>query len=122
MPNGRRGPEFELGSRWEYSNDGFVLLGLVIEKCGKSYYDYVSEHVYEPAGMTSSGSQPEDQAVADRSIGYTKMGGGPLHPNTDTLPYQGTPAGGGHSTVEDLLKFLHPPLVHLHSCGFHVPS
>jgi CubicO group peptidase (beta-lactamase class C family) len=64
---GKRGPEFEPGSRWEYSNYGFVLLGLVIEKVsGQSYYDYVREHIYEPAGMSSSGSEPEDQAVALR--------------------------------------------------------
>ena len=102
---GKRDPEFEPGSRWEYSNYGFVLLGLVIEKVsGQSYYDYVREHIYEPAGMSSSGSEPEDQVVADRSIGYTKMGG-PWRPNTDTLPYRGTSAGGGYSTVEDLLRF-----------------
>jgi D-alanyl-D-alanine carboxypeptidase len=33
------------------------------------------------------------------------MAGPELHPNTDTLPYRGTSAGGGYSTVEDLLKF-----------------
>ena len=43
--------------------------------------------------------------MADRSIGYTRLGGGGLRPNTDTLPYRGTSAGGGYSTVEDLLKF-----------------
>jgi CubicO group peptidase (beta-lactamase class C family) len=103
---GNRSPQFEPGSRWEYSNYGFVLLGLVIDKVsGQSYYDYIREHIYEPAGMTSSGSEPEDQAVEDRSIGYTKMGGGQWHPNTDTLPYRGTSAGGGYSTVEDLLRF-----------------
>ena len=102
---GKRGPAFEPGSRWEYSNYGFVLLGLVIEKVsGQSYYDYVREHIYEPTGMSSSGSEPEDQAVADRSIGYTRMGGC-WRPNNDTLPYRGTSAGGGYSTVEDLLRF-----------------
>jgi D-alanyl-D-alanine carboxypeptidase len=102
---GRRGPEFEPGSRWKYSNYGFVLLGLVIEKVsGQSYYDNAREHIYAPAGMSSSGSEPEGQEVADRSIGYTKMGG-TWRPNTDTLPYRGTSAGGGYSTVEDLLRF-----------------
>ena len=39
---GKRGPEFEPGSRWAYSNYGFLLLGVVIEKVtGQSYYDYV---------------------------------------------------------------------------------
>src|SRR6266850_7414625 len=54
---GKRDLAFEPGSRWAYSNYGFLLLGLVIEKVsGGSYYDYVREHVYKPAGMTSSDS------------------------------------------------------------------
>lgn len=104
---GQRELKFEPGSRWEYSNYGFVLLGAVIEKVsGQSYYDYVREHVYVPAGMTSTASDPESQAVSDRSIGYTQMdAGSQLKPNTDTLPYRGTSAGGGYSTVEDLARF-----------------
>jgi CubicO group peptidase (beta-lactamase class C family) len=104
---GKRGLEFEPGSRWQYSNYGFLLLGVLIEKVsGQNYYDYVREHVYKPAGMTSTASLPEDQAVPERSLGYTKSGGDDVwKPNTDTLPYRGTSAGGGYSTVEDLLRF-----------------
>src|SRR5271156_1503764 len=104
---GNRGLGFSPSSgRWEYSNYGFILLGVVIEKVsGESYYDYVRDHIYKPAGMTSTGSEPENQPVADRSIGYTAMGGGSEHPNTDTLPWRGTSAGGGYSTVEDLVRF-----------------
>jgi D-alanyl-D-alanine carboxypeptidase len=105
---GNRGPSFEPGSRSEYSNYGFLLLGAIIEKVsGESYYDYVRKHVYTPAGMTSTGSEPEDQAVPDRSIGYTATGTtNGLRPNTGMLPYRGTSAGGGYSTVEDLLSFV----------------
>ena len=103
---GTRGLEFTPGSRWQYSNYGFLLLGVIIERVsGKSYYDYVSQNVYAPAGMTSTGSLSEDENVSGRSIGYTAMGGSGLHPNTDTLPYRGTSAGGGYSTVEDLQRF-----------------
>ncbi len=103
---GNRPLKFQPGSRWEYSNYGYILLGVIIEKVsGQSYYDYVREHVYKPAGMTSTGSEPEDQHAPDLSVGYTKFGGGEWHPNTDTLPYRGTSAGGGYSTVEDLQKF-----------------
>ncbi len=103
---GNRALQFQPGSRWEYSNYGFILLGVVIEKVsGQSYYDYVREHIYEAAAMTSSGSEPENEVVPDRSIGYTRRGGNYLHRNTDTLPYRGTSAGGGYSTVGDLLKF-----------------
>jgi D-alanyl-D-alanine carboxypeptidase len=104
---GKRAPEFAPGSSWAYSNYGMLLLGVVVEKVtGQSYYDYVAEHVYKPAGMTLSGSAPENEAVRDRSIGYMKpQGGGAWTPNTDTLPYRGTSAGGGYSTVGDLMKF-----------------
>jgi len=103
---GNRAAEFEPGSRWQYSNYGFLLLGVLIEKVsGQSYYDYVRDHIFKPAGMTGTASEPEEQMVVDRSMGYTKYGGAGLQPNTDTLPYRGTSAGGGYSTVEDLLKF-----------------
>jgi CubicO group peptidase (beta-lactamase class C family) len=111
---GRRGPEFEPGSRWAYSNYGFILLGAVIERVtGHSYYDYVHMHIYAPAGMTRTGSLPENHAVPGRSIGYTKPPGATAWaPNTDTLPYRGTSAGGGYSTVEDLARFAHALLSH----------
>ncbi|MEA2207087.1 MAG: hypothetical protein QOE77_3863 [Blastocatellia bacterium] len=103
---GQRGPEFAPGSRWQYSNYGFLLLGVLIEKVsGQSYYDYVRDHIFKPAEMTGTASEPEDQMVADRGLGYTSLGGAGLRPNTDTLPYRGTSAGGGYSTVEDLSKF-----------------
>jgi CubicO group peptidase (beta-lactamase class C family) len=112
---GQRGLEFEPGGKWAYSNYGFLLLGVVIEKVsGQSYYDYVAEHVYRPAGMALTASLPEDEAVPGRSVGYTRRpprgagaGASPQErrPNTDTLPYRGTSAGGGYSTVEDLLRF-----------------
>jgi CubicO group peptidase (beta-lactamase class C family) len=103
---GNRAPEFPAGSRWQYSNYGFLLLGVLIEKVSaQSYYDYVRDHIYKPAGMTGTASEPEEQLVADRSLGYARSDGGSLRPNTDSLPYRGTSAGGGYSTVEDLLKF-----------------
>jgi D-alanyl-D-alanine carboxypeptidase len=109
---GSRGLAYEPGARWDYSNYGFILLGAVIERVsGMSYYDYVARHVFAPAGMTATGSAPEDSAVAGRSVGYTTLGpDGPgeavaPHPNTETLPWRGTSAGGGYSTVRDLARF-----------------
>jgi D-alanyl-D-alanine carboxypeptidase len=104
---GNRGPDFEPASTYKYSNYGMLLLGVVIERVtGGSYYDYVAEHIYKPAGMTRSGSEPESEPVRDRSVGYTKLSvGSGWVPNTEMLPYRGTSAGGGYSTVGDLLKF-----------------
>ena len=102
---GSRRAMFEPGSRFEYSNYGFVLLGVLIEAVsGESYYDYVRNNVFQPAGMTSTDSLPETDNVPDRAIGYVRAGDG-WEPNTDTLPWRGTAAGGGYSTVGDLLRF-----------------
>jgi D-alanyl-D-alanine carboxypeptidase len=102
---GGRGPEFEPGSRWEYSNYGFVLLGYLVERVsGESYYEYVRKHVFEPAGMSSTDSLPESEKVGERSKGYRRRDGKWLS-NADTLPWRGSPAGGGYSTVGDLLRF-----------------
>src|SRR5205823_7908729 len=102
---GNRPLQFEPGSKWGYSNYGFILLGAVVEKVsGQSYYDYVRDHIFKPAGMTRTASEPEDVVVPDRAVGY--MGAGiAAKPNTETLPYRGTSAGGGYTTVEDLLRF-----------------
>jgi D-alanyl-D-alanine carboxypeptidase len=98
---------FPPGSRWEYSNFGFVLLGAVIEKVtGQSYYDWVRAHVFEPAGMTSTAWTPEDQLSAARSIPYTReSASSPWRSAADTLPHRASSAGGGDSTVADLLRF-----------------
>jgi len=104
---GNRAPLFPPGSRYMYSNYGMVLLGAIIEHVsGQSYYDYVTEHVYEPAGMSLSGSEPESVDVPGRAVGYTRQQGSPAWSSTaDSLGYRGSAAGGGYSTVGDLLKF-----------------
>ncbi|MDB4893350.1 MAG: Secreted peptidase [Gemmatimonadetes bacterium] len=109
---GSRGLAFEPGKRWDYSNYGFVLLGAIVERVsGQSYYDYVRDHIFTPAGMTRTASEPEDVAVPGRSIGYMSDGAS-SKPNTETLPYRGTSAGGGYTTVEDLLHFASALMEH----------
>jgi D-alanyl-D-alanine carboxypeptidase len=102
---GERDLQFEPGTRWEYSNYGFLLLGVLIEKVsGKSYYDYVAENIFKVAGMTDSGSEPESVEVANRSKGYMRDQF-EMVSNEPTLPWRGTSAGGGYTTAADLMKF-----------------
>jgi CubicO group peptidase (beta-lactamase class C family) len=106
--------EFEPGTQQRYSNAGFVVLGLLVERLsGEDYYEYVRRHVYDPAGMTHTAAYRSDSLPAEAAIGYTRRtdGGdgdatGPLHRNTETLPGRGSSAGGGYSTVGDLLRFV----------------
>lgn len=103
---GDRPVRFEPGSRWEYSNYGFVILGAVIERVsGQNYYDYVRDHIFEPAGMSSTISSVPGQVVPNLSIGYTKQGGSTLQRNVDLHPMRATAAGGETTTIEDLLRF-----------------
>jgi CubicO group peptidase (beta-lactamase class C family) len=106
---GARATAFTPGERYEYSNYGYLLLGAIIEAVTRqSYDDYVQQHVYAPAGMRATASLPESVEVPGRSIGYTAQipgSNGESRPNTDTLPCRGTAAGGGYSTVGDLIRF-----------------
>lgn len=102
---------FEPGAGREYSNAGYVVLGLIIEKIsGQSYFDFVRERVLIPAGMTSTGWWAMDEVVTGRAVGYTRRGEGGPSPdsakrsNVYTLPARGSSAGGGYSTAGDLLK------------------
>jgi len=104
---------FEPGSKREYSNGGYVVLGLIIEKAsGQDYYDYVQENICRPAGMTRTGHLDADIPAEDVASGYTRAWDGKEHPgeprrnNLYTRPARGSSAGGGYSTAEDLLKLV----------------
>jgi CubicO group peptidase (beta-lactamase class C family) len=102
---GQREPLSKPREKIEYNSFAFVVLGAIIERVsGMSYYDYVDAHVFKPAEMFSTGFLPESQPVPERSNGYTLRDGRWVS-NGNTLPYRGTAAGGGYSTVDDLLRF-----------------
>ncbi len=100
---------FEPGTKWAYSNTGFLVLGKVIEKVtGGSYYDYVREHIYRPAGMINSDCFELDLVTPNLALGYEKefTDNGPrFRNNLFEHVIRGGPAGGGYSTAEDLLRF-----------------
>ena len=97
--------EFEPGTRRRYSNAGYVVLGLVIEKLsGMSYYDYVREKIYKPAGMKNSDSYALSDDVPNRATGMHKEGDA-RKSNQELMPARGSSAGGGYATAMDLLRF-----------------
>jgi CubicO group peptidase (beta-lactamase class C family) len=101
-------PAFEPGERFRYSNTGMLLLGVVIESVtGGSYFDYIRQHVYEPAGMESSDCYEMDYPVENLAIGYDPQPGSELGWRNNLFDHvvKGGPAGGGFSTVGDLHRF-----------------
>ncbi len=116
-------PAFTPGSKYRYSNTGYLLLGMVIERVsGQSYADYLRAHVFVPAQMTATSLDPGPRA--GRAIGLTRMSlpeqtrsepgpqrrsfGEDSSPLTPSIVSQdrGNPAGGAFSTVLDLHRFF----------------
>ncbi|AVO31121.1 class A beta-lactamase-related serine hydrolase [Stenotrophomonas maltophilia] len=98
-------PQFTPGSQDGYSNYGFIVLGRIIETVsGLSYYAYVEEHILRPAGMTGTGFEPETVNVPQRAVAYTKKDGQWVR-EAKSLPWRGMSAGGGYSTVADMVEF-----------------
>ena len=101
-------PSFEPGKRYQYSNTGMFLLGVIIEKAtGEDYFDHIRKVIYEPAGMTNSDSYEMDYPVENLAIGYSPDPKSPYGWQNNLYKHviKGGPAGGGFSTVKDLHKF-----------------
>ena len=104
--------QFPPGTQQAYSNAGYVVLGLLVERLsGEDYYAYVDQHIYRPAGMTHTAAYPPDALPPNTAIGYTRGEDDappdtPLGRNTDLLPGRGSAAGGGYSTAGDLARFI----------------
>ncbi|HEU0173189.1 MAG TPA: serine hydrolase domain-containing protein [Blastocatellia bacterium] len=100
---------FEPGTGWSYSNSGFLILGKVIEVVTRrNYYDYVRGNIYQPAGMVNTDCYELDRVNPNLAVGYEReyfSDGLPYKNNLFRHVIRGGPAGGGYSTVEDLLKF-----------------
>ncbi len=97
--------EFEPGSKWNYSNSGYVLLGYLIEKIsGLSYADFVQQNIFTPLGMKDSGYDSNSALIAHRAACYSRGKDGPENAGfvNMTVPLS---AGGLYSTTEDLLRW-----------------
>ncbi|MVT06709.1 serine hydrolase domain-containing protein [Chitinophaga tropicalis] len=101
---GSRGPDQSKG--FSYSNYGFVLLGEIVSRVSHmSYYSYIDKYIFKPANMNSTGELPENVHLPMRAPGYMRVKGAWVR-NDETLPYRGMAAGGGYSTVDDMLRFV----------------
>jgi CubicO group peptidase (beta-lactamase class C family) len=63
--------EFPAGSRWNYSNTGYVMLGIIVSKVtGHPYWEIISERIFKPAGMLTARIISEADLVPHRASGY----------------------------------------------------
>ncbi len=99
------------GTKSEYSNLGYSLLGVIIELAsGAPYEQFVREAIFQPAGMTRTGYRDPDWKTSELAVGYSKgqAWGTPLdHPwRADGPSWNLRGNGGMLSTAEDLYKWI----------------
>jgi len=94
--------DFEPGTKWDYDNSGYVLLGAIVEKVsGKSYERFVEDEIFKPLGMTHSSYGSWSDIVPHRAAGYDREDNHFVNTAyiSMTQPYA---AGALLSTVDDL--------------------
>jgi CubicO group peptidase (beta-lactamase class C family) len=93
------------GTRFEYSNLGYAILGRVIASAsGLAYHDYVSQTLLRPLGMQRTGFEARDFPRDDLACGFQRRGSGWLPLDPDPLGAF-APMGGVFSCVSDLARW-----------------
>jgi CubicO group peptidase (beta-lactamase class C family) len=98
--------DFTPGSKFSYSNSGYIALGLIVEKAsGETYEAYIKKHIFDALDMNASGYDHASSILSHRAVGYTATADGKFS-NADfidmSFPYA---AGALYSTVEDLYRW-----------------
>jgi CubicO group peptidase (beta-lactamase class C family) len=97
--------EFAPGEKFAYSNSGYYLLGLIIERAsGKPYADFLQESIFTPLAMHQTGYDSTSRIIRNRAAGYARQAGETVNAAymDMTIPFA---AGALYSTTEDLLRW-----------------
>ncbi|MFZ0031694.1 MAG: serine hydrolase domain-containing protein [Candidatus Cybelea sp.] len=97
---------FAPGSRWQYSNTNYLVLGQIIETVsGERYKDYIQRHLLDPLGMSATFIISDEPHVPQMAIGYKRVNGD-FQPALGTIGQSfASSAGDLVSTVADLEKW-----------------
>jgi len=99
--------KFAPGTQWSYSNSGYVVLGLVVQKIsGKPFREFLRDRIFGPLKMSQTIAYQKDRnEVANRAYGHSKVGNNTWK-ETDQSPTSATLGDGGiYSSLTDLAKW-----------------
>lgn len=97
--------DFDPGTRFEYSNSNYIVLGLLLEHVtGRHYAELLDERLLGPLGLSDSGLDRDDLVLPRRAVGYQWRNGAlaPARGGSISVPWS---AGGMYSTTHDLWKW-----------------
>lgn len=97
--------DFKQGTQLRYTNTGYILLGMIIEKAsGQSYAQFLRKSIFEPMGMENSGYDDQSVILKDRASGYSVRDGHVVNADFGDMSFPFA-AGGIYSTVEDMYRW-----------------
>ena len=98
--------DFEPGTKYEYSNSGYVLLGAIIEQVSeKRFEDYLQDEFWKPLNLQSIARFEPRLVSRDLTPGYFWTGQSYLVPTNESRAFRRSCAGGIQSTAHDLLRW-----------------
>ena len=99
---------FAPGKRWEYSNSGYAVLAMIVERIsGKSFEDFLRARVFVPLGMNHTVAYvSEKNQVPNRAFGYRRASDGKGWTFSDQSPTSAVLGDGGiYTSIEDIAKW-----------------
>jgi CubicO group peptidase (beta-lactamase class C family) len=98
---------FPPGTRFRYSNSGFCLLALIIERAShQSYADFIKEHIFLPLHMDHSTVYEKDHPIFHRAMGYAKDSTGKTIPRDQSITSATKGDGGIYTSLVDYRKWI----------------
>jgi D-alanyl-D-alanine carboxypeptidase len=97
--------DFKPGTQLRYTNTGYILLGMIIEKVsGQTYSAFLKKKIFEPLSMEHSGYDDQTAILMNRASGYSNRDGHLVNAEFGDISFPFA-AGGIYSTVEDLYRW-----------------
>ena len=99
-------PDFTPGTKWGYSNVGYLILAMIVEKAsGKPFGDFMRDEVFDPVGMHNTRVDDPNALVVARARGYALSPDGSYTNALFVDPRYVAGAGGFYSTIDDLVTW-----------------
>jgi len=98
---------FPPATRFQYSNSGFCLLALIIERAShKHYADFLKERLFLPLHMDSSTVYETGHHIAHRAMGYARDSAGHILPSDQSITSASKGDGGVYTSLSDYNKWI----------------